>query len=214
MFIGIAGMFLAPFGMLISKWSALKASVDESNILLVLFIVFGSATTMFYWTKWMSKLISYTDTEIKVKDITKKDELLSLMIHAVLMIALCLLFPVLSTVYIEPLLVEVFGTSTAVLPMGVLLLLIAIVVFIFFVPLTAFRYATSIKVRQIVSYMNGINVGNNKEFVDSMGENKHLFMTNWYFAHTFGQRKLMRPCIWITSAWLVVMLCIIIGGAL
>ena len=39
MFIGIAGMFLAPFGMLISKWSALKASVDESNILLVLFIV-------------------------------------------------------------------------------------------------------------------------------------------------------------------------------
>ena len=83
MFIGIAGMFLAPFGMLISKWSALKASVDESNIFLVLFIVFGSATTMFYWTKWMSKIISYTDTEIKVTDITKKDESLSLIVHAV-----------------------------------------------------------------------------------------------------------------------------------
>ncbi|MBQ5674500.1 MAG: NADH-quinone oxidoreductase subunit L, partial [Lachnospiraceae bacterium] len=75
MFIGIAGMFLAPFGMLISKWSALKASVDESNILLVLFICYGSATTMFYWTKWMSKLISFTDTEIKVRDVTKKDEM-------------------------------------------------------------------------------------------------------------------------------------------
>ena len=36
---GIAGMFLAPFGMLISKWSALKASVDTSNIL---FIVGGA----------------------------------------------------------------------------------------------------------------------------------------------------------------------------
>ena len=213
MFIGIAGMFLAPFGMLISKWSALKASVDESNIMLVLFIVYGSATTMFYWTKWMSKLISYTDTEIKVKDITKKDELISLMIHAVLMIALCLLFPVLSTIYVEPLLTELFGKSTAVLPMGVLLLLIAIVVFIFFVPLTAFRYATSVKVRQKLSYMNGINVGNNKEFVDSFGDNKHLFMTNWYFAHTFGQRKLMQPCVWITTAWLVIMLCIIVGGA-
>ena len=213
MFIGIAGMFLAPFGMLISKWSALRASVDEGNILLVLFIAFGSATTMFYWTKWMSKIISYTDTEIKVKDITKKDELISLIVHAALMIALCLLFPVLSVIYVEPLLTEIFGVATAVLPMGVLLLLIAIVVFIFLVPLMAFRFATSLKVRQKLSYMNGINVGNNKEFVDAMGDNKHLFMTNWYFAHTVGQRKLMQPCIWITSAWLIVMLCIIIGGA-
>jgi ech hydrogenase subunit A len=168
---------------------------------------------MFYWTKWMSKIISYTDTEIKVKDITKKDELISLAVHAGLMIALCLLFPVLSVIYVEPLLTEIFGVATAALPMGVLLLLIAIVVFIFLVPLMAFRFATGIKVRQKLSYMNGINVGNNKEFVDAMGENKHLFMTNWYFAHTVGQRKLMLPCIWITTAWLIVMLCIIIGGA-
>jgi len=78
----------------------------------------------------------------------------------------------------------------------------------------AFRYATTAKVRQKLSYMNGINVGNNKEFIDSMGENKHLFMTNWYFAHTFGQRKLMVPCEWITIAFMIVMLCMIIGGAL
>ena len=162
----------------------------------------------------MSKIISYTDTEIKVTDITKRDEKLSLYIHAGLMIALCLLFPLLSTVYVEPLLTEIFGVAIAVLPMGVLLLLIAIVVFIFLVPLMAFRFATSLKVRQKLSYMNGINVGNNKEFIDSMGENKHLFMTNWYFAHNFGQRKLMQPCEWITIAFMIVMLCMIIGGAL
>ena len=214
MFIGIAGMFLAPFGMLISKWSALKASVDMGNIMLVVFIVYGSATTMFYWTKWMSKIISYTDTEIKVTDITKKDEGLSLNVHAVLMVLLCLLFPMLSTVYVEPLLVEMFGVSTAVLPMGVLYLLIAIVCFIFVAPIMAFRYARTTKVRQLKSYMNGINVGNNKEFVDSMGEKKHLFMSNWYFAHTVGQRKLMKPCIIVTAAFLVVMLTLIVGGAL
>ena len=214
MFIGIAGMFLAPFGMLISKWSALKASVDTGNILLVLFIAYGSATTMFYWTKWMSKIISYTDTEIKVKDITKKDELASLYTHAVLMIALCLLFPLLSVTYVEPLLTEMFGTAEAVLPQGVLFLLIAIVCFIFVVPVMAFRYASTSKVRQLKSYMNGINVGNNKEFIDSMGEKKHLFMTNWYFAHDIGQRKLMRPCEFVTTAFLIVLLCMIIGGAL
>ena len=214
MFIGIAGMFLAPFGMLISKWSALKASVDTSNIMLVLFIAYGSATTMFYWTKWMSKIISYTDTEIKVTDITKKDERVSLIVHAFLMIALCLLFPLLSVVYVEPLLTEMFGVATAVLPQGVLFLLIAIVCFIFIVPVMAFRYAETSKVRQLKSYMNGINVGNNKEFIDSMDEKKHLFMTNWYFAHSIGQRKLMRPCAFVTTAFLIIMLCIIVGGAL
>ena len=40
-------MFLAPFGMLISKWAALKAYVDSRSILLVIFLVFGSATTLF-----------------------------------------------------------------------------------------------------------------------------------------------------------------------
>ena len=44
--------------MLISKWVALRAFVDSENVLLVIFIAFGSATTMFYWTKWLSKLIS------------------------------------------------------------------------------------------------------------------------------------------------------------
>ena len=39
MIVGIAGMFLAPFGMLIAKWSALKASIDENNVLLILFII-------------------------------------------------------------------------------------------------------------------------------------------------------------------------------
>lgn len=214
MFIGIAGMFLAPFGMLISKWSALRASVNEGNILLVIFIAYGSATTMFYWTKWMSKIISYTNTQIAVEDITKKEELISLYIHAVLMLALCLLFPVLSTVYVQPMLVEIFGISSAVLPTGVLMLLIAIVFFIFAVPIIAFRYATSIHVKQKLSYMNGINVGNNKEFIGSMGEHKHLFMTNWYFLDYFGERQLMKPSTWIAAAWLVVLLCLIIGGAL
>ena len=214
MFIGIAGMFLAPFGMLISKWSALKASVDESNILLVLFICYGSATTMFYWTKWMSKLISFTDTEIKVRDVTKKDELFSLTVHAVLMLALCLLFPLLSKVYVEPLLMELFATSTAVLSTSILVLLVVIICFIFAVPFMAYRYSSHIHGTKKLSYMNGINMGNNKEFVDAFGEPKHLFMSNWYFKWFFGQRKLMVPCELISAVFLIGVLCIILGGAL
>jgi ech hydrogenase subunit A len=45
--IGIAGMFLAPFGMLVSKWAVLKALVDF-NPLLAVFVVFGSSATLFF----------------------------------------------------------------------------------------------------------------------------------------------------------------------
>ena len=70
--IGIAGMYLAPFGMLISKWVALRAFVDSENVLLVIFIAFGSATTMFYWTKWLSKLISQHHARENVTDVTRR----------------------------------------------------------------------------------------------------------------------------------------------
>lgn len=68
--IGIAGMYLAPFGMLISKWVALKAFVDAGNFLLVIFLAFGSATTMFYWTKWLTKLVSMHRTKEEARDVT------------------------------------------------------------------------------------------------------------------------------------------------
>ena len=162
----------------------------------------------------MSKLISFTDTEIKVKDITKKDEFLSLLVHAALMIALCLMFPVLSKVYVEPLLVGMFGTAMSVLPSSVLMLLVVIICFIFAVPFMAYRYSSHIHGTKKLSYMNGINMGNNKEFVDAFGEPKHLFMSNWYFKWFFGQRKLMVPCELISAVFLIGVLCIILGGAL
>lgn len=211
MFIGIAGMFLAPFGMLISKWAALRASVDTGNIILVLFISFGSATTMFYWTKWMTKLISYSDEE-KVKDITKKNEMISLTVHAVLMIVLCILFPLLSKVFVEPLLNEMFGQATTVLPMSLLYILVVMICFIFAVPILAFHFSKNVKANEKMSYMNGVNEGDNKQFVDSFGDPKELQISNFYFKDFFGQRKLMLPCEIITTAVIIVMLCMIIGG--
>ena len=53
MIVGIAGMFLAPFGMLISKWAAMTAFIDSGNVILVAIICFGSAVTAFYWIKWI-----------------------------------------------------------------------------------------------------------------------------------------------------------------
>jgi len=213
MFIGIAGMYLAPFGMLISKWAALRADVNEHNIILALLICFGSATTMFYWTKWLNRLLSST-TEPKIKDITKKNEQISLIIHAVLMIALCVLFPLLSTTYVEPLLLETFGYATAALPSRLLYVLIVVIVVIFMVPLIAYSATKNMPTNQKISYMSGVNRGNNRDFTDSLGEPKELQLSNWYFKNYVGQRKLMEPSSLVAAAVIIVMLAMIIGGAL
>lgn len=213
MFIGIAGMFLAPFGMLISKWSALKACVDDNNIIMVLLIVFGSATTMFYWTKWMAKLISSTN-EPKIKDITKTNELISLSIHGILMIALCVSFPILSKVYVVPLLKQMYGAYVTVLPMSMLYTLVVIICFIFAIPSITFSYTRKIHENKKLSYMSGINEGDNSNFTDSFGEAKKLQMSNWYFKDFIGQRKLMLPSEIFATVLLIVMLSVILGGAL
>lgn len=213
MFIGIAGMFLAPFGMLISKWAALKASVDENNILLVFFIVFGSATTSFYWTKWLGKIIASTN-EAPAKDITKRNEMISITIHGVLMIALCVLFPILSKVYVGPLLREMFAISEQTLPTGTLDLLIVLVVFVFAVPFFAYLYSKKIRANKKLSYMSGINTGKNHAFTGSMGQNEKLVLSNYYFKNICGIRKFMLPSQLITAAVITVMMIFIVGGAL
>lgn len=213
MFIGICGMFLAPFGMLISKWAALKASVDEGNIILVFFICFGSATTSFYWTKWLGKLIAHTNKPA-VKDITKKNEMISLTIHAVMMIALCVLFPLISSSYVDPLLVEEFGESMQVISNNVLYLLIILICFFFAVPFLAYIHNKNMHANQKLSYMSGINTGKNDAFVSSTGVEKEIQLSNLYFKNVCGQRKLMAPSMALTTAVIIIMLCMIIGSAL
>ena len=100
--IGIAGMYLAPFGMLISKWVALRAFVDANNYLLVIFLAYGSATTMLYWTKWLCKLVSLHHTKVQVTDATRKDQYFSMYIHAAATLGLCLLFPLVSSRVVTP----------------------------------------------------------------------------------------------------------------
>ena len=215
MFIGIAGMFLAPFGMLISKWAALRASVDERDIILVLFIAFGSATTSLYWTKWMGKLVSHTHlTEEKIKDVTRPTEMLSMTVHAVLMILLCALFPLLSSIYVNPMVSEAYGTAMNVLPTHIQIVLVIIIFLVFAVPVLAYVYSRKMTFNRKDSYMNGVNTGDNRSFVDSFGERKTLWLSNHYYKDMVGKRKIMKPSQIFASAVLIVVLTSIIGGLL
>lgn len=210
--IGIAGMYLAPFGMLISKWVALKAFVDSGNVLLVLFIAYGSATTMFYWTKWLSKLISQYHAKHEAHDVTHKDEYLSMYIHAAAMVGLCLLFPVLAFQLVNPIVLELFGDAQAVLSMSVMATMVIMLVSIVFVPSCMFFVSKAAHSKLVPIYMNGINAGDNRHFINSFGEEEHLYLTNWYLRFEFGRRKLLNPSIYFAASIIVVVFCLIIGG--
>ena len=208
--IGIAGMFLAPFGMLISKWAALKAFVDASNTLMILFIAFGSATTMFYWTKWLAKILGVHTKE--EKDVTHKSEYISMMIHALLVVFLCFGFPAISQHMIIPMLKDMFGASSQVLSEGNIYIMLIMIAAVFVVPLLNYCVTRNVKEKEVIAYMGGINSGNNEDFVDSFGEEKQLKVSNWYMEDWFGEKRLLRPSIWIGIVVLILYLCIVLGG--
>ena len=210
--IGIAGMYLAPFGMLISKWVALKSFVDSGNVVLVLFIAYGSATTMFYWTKWLAKLLCFHIPRETVKDVTHKDEYVSMFFHAAVMLLLCLLLPLVAIWVVNPIVRELFGNSTDVLSMSVLTTMAIMLVSIFIVPVAMF-FISRRSHREIVPiYMNGINEGDNRFFMNSYGKKEHLYLSNWYLRFEFGRRHLRIPSIIMAAAVLVVGFCLVIGG--
>lgn len=211
--IGIAGMYLAPFGMLISKWVALKAFVDSGNVFLVICIAYGSATTMFYWTKWLAKLISQHHARTGVKDVTCRDEYLSMFVHAAIMLLLCLLLPLVATQVVDPIVAEMFGASEAVLSMSVLTTMAIMLGAVLIVPAIMFLVSGGAKRQLVQIYMGGINRGDNRHFTDSFGEEKHLYLSNWYLRFEFGRRHLLKPSLILSAVVLIIVFCLIIGGA-
>lgn len=208
--VGIAGMFLAPFGMLIAKWAALKAFVDAPSSLMVLFIVFGSSTTMFYWTKWFAKILGIHQT--KGKDVTKPNEYVSMYFHAVLLILLCVGFPFISNYVIEPLMNDMYGAYSPVISEGNIAIMVIMICAVFIVPSINYLLTRKRKDKEVMVYMGGANIGDNKNFIDAAGEAKELQVSNWYMTYWFGEDKLLKPAIAIGSLIIVIFLCVIVGG--
>lgn len=210
--VGIAGMFLAPFGMLISKWAALKAFVDAPSALMVLFIVFGSATTMFYWTKWFAKILGIGQG--KEKDVTQPNEYVSMYFHAMLLIVLCVGFPILSDYVIEPLMLEMYGVASPVISKGNIIIMVIMICAVFIVPTVNYMLTRNRIDKRAMAYMGGANAGDNINFIGAQGEPKELQVSNWYMTDWFGEDKLFRPAVAVGVLIVVLFLCVIVGGAI
>ena len=214
MIIGIAGMFLAPFGMLISKWAALKAYVDSGSILLVIFLVFGSATTLFYWTKWLGTLVAVHHHSEQIKNVTKKSEWTSLISLSILMVGLCLTFPLVSTYLIEPFLEDMYHTYVPnLIGTGNLYIMIMMLCTILILPIAVRVLTLGRKNKLVMSYMGGANAGDDRNFTDSFGQEKPMYLANWYMPDYFGEKKLLKPSLLFAAAALIILMIMTMGGA-
>ena len=126
---------------------------------------------------------------------------------------MCLLFPLLATKVANPILEQMFGYSYTVLSMNVLTTMAVMLVSVLIVP-TIMAFVSRMARKELVPiYMNGVNEGDNRHFVNSMGGSTHLYLSNWYLRFEFGMRHLMKPCVYLSASLLIVVFCLIIGGA-
>ncbi len=108
--IGMASMMMPPFGMLIGKWMAIEASVQNPVVLILL--VLGSALTIFFWAKWLGRITttSYHDT-YKIETVSPwMLSVLSAIGAGVIAISVCA-----TLIYakaIKPISLATFGTNT------------------------------------------------------------------------------------------------------
>lgn len=191
MIIGICGMFVAPFGMLLSKWAAMVSFVDSGNPFLILLLVFGSAATLFFWAKWLGKLcavVAGTDDHESLG--MPGEEKMVLGILATLTVAVCLFFPVLSSSVVVPYLSSVFmDVETGMLASGNIIMM-SIMVAILILMVAFFFGKTKKKIVPI--YLSGENVGDNRTFRNSLKQPQQAELKNWYMNGYFGEKRMNR----------------------
>lgn len=213
--IGIAGMFLAPFGMLISKWAALRAFIDSDNVLIVMALVFGSAATLFYWTKWLGKIVAVLGRSARLENHITKDEWTSLGFHAVMTVGLCFLFPVISNRVIEPYLEGFYGTQIqSVLSAGNTNLMLLMLGMVLLMPIGMYVYVHLKEEKMVTAYMGGVNQGDNRSFTDSFGKPKEMYLANWYMDKYLNEKTLSLIGVATSAATLAVILMMALGGVL
>jgi ech hydrogenase subunit A len=199
MVIGIAGMFLAPFGMLISKWAAIRAFIDAPfGFVFVIILAFGSAITVFFWAKWMGKILAVTSDSKPIEGEVDRNEWAALVTLAGLSFITTLVFPLVSVKLLEPFLMENYGQVAQLSQDNILIMILMLLPLSILLPHR--------KHRHLAPYMCGRTTTQDLRFSGSLGVQKKAIMSNYYLTPYFGEAKLRPVGIWLCSALIGIML--------
>ncbi len=214
MLIGISGMFLAPFGMLIAKWASIHAfsqAIPPFGMILVVILAYGSAVTVFFWAKWMGKLIEVRKWEESIEPGISRAEWTALIPLTGLIILACFGISPISTYFIEPFLVTTYGPLSTLIPESNVVIMIMMLVLIIALPVLLMK--VFVPKRNLKRYMGGQSVHGG--LLDgSMGLRREISLGNLYFEELFPENRLNRYGSMITISLLGIIFVVFLFGGL
>ncbi len=195
MMLGIMCMFIAPFGMLIAKWGTLVSFVDVHQIALIIILAFGSAATFMFWAKWLGKLSGIAGQPENVEISVHKSEWTALGVMACLLVAACVLLPLISTYVVEPYIASISIGSVPVYSLisqsissdnlWIGSICVVVVVIVLFAGLGRSRQ------RKVDVYLSGVGRDNDRRmFQNSLSTESEATVRNWYMDDVFGERRI------------------------
>jgi ech hydrogenase subunit A len=198
--VGISCMFVAPFGMLVSKWAAMEAFINLNSIIspfMIAFLAFGSATTVFFWAKWMGLLIRVVDPQAPrglLEDKITRYELNSEFALTFLAVATCVLYPFVSKYAFEPYLLDTFGKSFG-LDRGNMMVTVLMVGMTVAVPAILLFISRRSKDPLSPAYMSGRVTGPGLTFKGSKGAELRVATRSYYLESLFGEERILKAGI-------------------
>jgi ech hydrogenase subunit A len=202
--IGIAGMFLAPFGMVISKAVTLKALVDIHPLLGVA-LAFGGGAITFFYTKWMGKTLMITPSAENKEGAISLWEWVTLMGLSFLTIAVCLSFPWISSGLVDPHIASVYGSSPTLEKATLILIVVIMTSLMVIFPLGVIYNSRRRDYRLVGPYLSGVNI-DETSFAGAMGSTLYPDTRNYYLARWFGEPILLQGGLLCAGFFLIIMI--------
>jgi ech hydrogenase subunit A len=188
MVIGLGGMVLAPFGLIISKIAAIEALTLRSPIFPAI-VIFGGSLMLFFYTKWMGTIISVSSENPPIRTRGIGLQWIALGGLSVLMLVSLLAYPWIGRYWIEPL----YGWNpmmTEDVELTIIIMLILVLV-----PLASFlvRWKNLIRTEP---YLCGSNVKESKyQYRSSLGSPTTWAFGNYYMKKFFSEEKLFKGTV-------------------
>lgn len=224
--IGMISMLLPPFGVLITKWLAIEASVNSPLVLV--FIVLGSAFTVVFWAKWIGIILTMSyKSSYKIEKLPASVKTaLSVMLIGVLT-ASVLIVPMFNG-FIKPYLMTLKSLGGAVLEGakggvwlqgvnnavvgGFASILFFVIIFVLIITIPYFLKKTkpdNIK----PPYLCGENVNDDirgLEFTSPADKVENVVVHNYYLAGAFGEGRLTLWMNLIAGAIILIMFGVVV----
>ncbi len=188
MMLGIMGMFIAPFGMLIAKWATLVSFVAMDQVALIVILAFGSAATFMFWAKWMGKLAGIAGEPQNVEVTVHGSEWFSILLMAALLVAGCVLLPLLSSSLVEPYIASVYGFGIQDISAGNLWLASICVCVVVIALFCGLGHS---KKKRVGVYLSGVSrEEGTRSFQNSLSGESMATVRNWYMEEEFGEKRM------------------------